>query len=503
MADTTEELAALNDNARILMEKYDGAFTKLDESADEKVEEITTTATTKKTEIEKLGTAKKDEILQTADESIETIKDLAEPTKVLSNPVVTLPAKVTAGYSANINLDCESYLVNASISEYEITILDEMTIVVATDNVANFTHTFDGEIGDIVSLKVKAKDTLGNYSDTVSVDIELVENMPPSIPTVSGIDETGISQNATFSINFTGSTDDDGDSITYKVVDSGAFTFSKTTDIAEAESIDVTAPEVTEDTTYTFSVVAVDSNGMQSDLLSVDILVKDAINVSYNTVDIFSDGSCIFYAPFNDSTDELTGSYEVNQVGSLTTTADGLLNDSVNDTNAINFRGLDLPDEFSFSAFIQETSDANTSIVTAIEFRNVSPAIYGGNCTGTDGKRSISFGYADGSDGIGVVEINYGDKYNVVYCCKKIDNDNYHATCYLNGEKVIDEDRANSLFSDTTQRVLFFQEGDGTDDNGWDKGFDASQCFIGYIKNFRIFNRLLTDDEAQILSKES
>jgi len=223
---------------------------------------------------------------------------------------------------------------------------------------------------------------------------------------------------------------------------------------------------------------------------------------SVGKVDIFNDGSCIFYTPFNNSTSELTGSYITKLSGNLKQTEDGLLNDSVNNTDAINFKGLNLPDEFSFSASIQETSDVNTNIVTAIEFRGVQPTIYCGNKTGTDGKRSISFGRSDGTDNEGVVGITYGEKYNVIYCCKKIDDNSFHKTCYLNGEKVVDEDINASLFSDTTQRVLLFQEGDGTDDNGWDKSFDANQCFIGYIKNFRIFNRLLTDDEAKTLSEE-
>ena len=227
---------------------------------------------------------------------------------------------------------------------------------------------------------------------------------------------------------------------------------------------------------------------------------------AYNTVDIFGDGSCIFYAPFNNADDELTGSYTKKSSGSLKRTSNGLLNDSKNNTNAINFKGLNLPDEFSFSAFIQETSDANTSIVTAIEFRNARPTLYCGNRTRTGGKRSISFGMSDGSDNTGVVEVTYGQRYHTVYNARGYQdadgNERMEITGYVDGQKVVNEDIGRNILSDTTQRVLLFQEGDGTDDNGWDKGFDTSQCFIGYIKNFRIFNRLLTDDEAQILSKE-
>ena len=71
---------------------------------------------------------------------------------------------------------------------------------------------------------------------------------------------------------------------------------------------------------------------------------------SFYKVDVFNDGSCIFYAPFNNSTNELTGSYTTKLSGSLKQTEDGLLNDSANDVDAINFKGLNLPDEFSFSA---------------------------------------------------------------------------------------------------------------------------------------------------------
>jgi len=234
---------------------------------------------------------------------------------------------------------------------------------------------------------------------------------------------------------------------------------------------------------------------------------------AYNTVDIFSDGSCIFYAPFNNADDELTGSYAKKISGNLKQTSNGLLNDSKNNTNAINFKGLNLPDEFSFSAFLQEIEFENDPYSTPIQFELARTGLFFGNRTDVKGKRTISFSCGDYGMGNGYVEIDEGKKSFVVVNVKSFvtqdgngnDINNFKITGYLNGKKVAENVYKNTsvLNGSTTQRVLLFQESDGTDDNGWDKGFNTNQCFIGYIKNFRIFNRALTSTEAQILSKES
>jgi len=233
---------------------------------------------------------------------------------------------------------------------------------------------------------------------------------------------------------------------------------------------------------------------------------------SVGKVDIFNDGSCIFYTPFNNSTSELTGSYITKLSGNLKQTEDGLLNDSKNNTNAINFKGLNLPDEFSFSAFLQEIEFENDPYSTPLQFEPVQAGLFFGNRTNVKGKRTISFSCGNNGIGDGYVEIDEGKKSFVVVNVKSFvtqdgngnDINNFKITGYLNGEKVAENVYKNKsvLNGSTTQRVLLFQESDGTDDNGWDKSFDASQCFIGYIKNFRIFNRLLTDDEAKTLSEE-
>ncbi len=218
-------------------------------------------------------------------------------------------------------------------------------------------------------------------------------------------------------------------------------------------------------------------------------------------LDPFNDGSCIFYAPLTNNEKELINNTPVNVFGNITFDKSlGALNNTKNNTNAINYKNVNIPTtEFTISCFLKETKKDNTKIVTAVEFRQNFPTIY----TGAGSKdRKISFGSRDGGDGLGVVEVDFGKMYHVVYMVKKIDDKNTKVIGYLDGKKVIEETRNASISARSDERILLFQESDGTDSNGWDSSFDASQCFIGYIKHLRIFNRLLTNEEIKKLAKE-
>jgi len=226
-----------------------------------------------------------------------------------------------------------------------------------------------------------------------------------------------------------------------------------------------------------------------------------SVGASFGKVDIFNDGSCIFFAPLTSNENELVNNIPVKFSGNITFDKSlGALNNSKNNTNAINYKNVNIPTtEFTISCFLKETKKTNTSIVTAVEFRQNFPTIYAG---GGSKDRKISFGSKDGADGLGVVEVDFGKMYHVVYMVKKIDDNKTKVIGYLNGKKVIEETRNTSISTRNNERILLFQEADGTDDNGWDKGFDANQCFIGYIKHLRIFNRLLTENEIKKLGEE-
>jgi len=345
---TAQALGEMNENLKVLLENYNNAFIKLKEASEAERVELQKEATKAKQALEdllssgsvanasKIGGKTLDEIessikvaLKNYEETFKQLEDanandrakfkeeLAKATQNLEDllanattnvvlvPTIQGATKVTNTNDAVFSFESESLLSGATIKAFEIKVNDELYTVTATSNKATFTHKFAGAIGDKITLEVTAVDNLSNKSVAGIYEVEIVDNQAPTKPTVTVTDEMTKGATATLKIN--GSTDADGDSITYSIIDTGTFTFSKTTGITENESIDITAPNVDKDTNASFSVVAVDSKGMQSDLLSVYILVKDA-SVLYNTVDIFADGSCTFYASFkNKCEDFVTG----------------------------------------------------------------------------------------------------------------------------------------------------------------------------------------------------
>jgi len=244
MADLATEVANLNINAAELLAKYDSAFAALGEAGD-----------AIKAELEAI----------IATENIKSI--------VVSTTAITGNDIVVNSYSTDFTLNAIAYLDGVDIAYFEVDWGDDTALqtVNATNNQAIASHVFaDGAIGDIYTFKVTAVDTLGNKGSQTTKSVTVADNHAPTAPTVSSVAE--ISKLNTFDIAMSGSTDTDGDSIIYSL-SSSVFTFSKSTGIAENEVVTVTAPDVTDDTAYTFEAVAVDSKGMQSTVTTTTVTV--------------------------------------------------------------------------------------------------------------------------------------------------------------------------------------------------------------------------------------
>ena len=169
-----------------------------------------------------------------------------------------------------------------SVASFEVTWWDGAAeTVAASGGAATLSRAVDQPVGGVVSAAVRALDDIGNASAPETVTADVVANRVPEGPVViSAPTQTG--KNSTFQVSFSGATDPDGDSISYTVTDTGAFTFAKTSGIADGEIVEVTAPDVTDDIAITFSVKAVDSLGASTATYSetVTVLAAQVIGVA-------------------------------------------------------------------------------------------------------------------------------------------------------------------------------------------------------------------------------
>jgi len=282
MADLATEVASLNTNAAELLAKYDGAFTALGEAGD-----------AIKAELEAI----------IATENIKSV--------VVSTTAITGNDIVVNSYSTDFTLNAIAYLDGIDIAYFEVDWGDGTSLqtVNATNSQAIASHVFaDGSIGDVYTFKVTAVDTLGNKGSQTTKSVTVADNHAPTAPTVSA--PTEISKLKTFDITVGGSTDADGDSITYNL-SSSVFTFSKSSGIAENEVITVTAPDVATDTDYTFEATAVDSQGMQS---TVTITTVTVLAITYGDIGVAGErGFGVGIAPTLPSGfSEMSGTTDVN-----------------------------------------------------------------------------------------------------------------------------------------------------------------------------------------------
>lgn len=201
----------------------------------------------------------------------------------------TLALTQTLVYAPSVR-DVDVWSIDASalsrhsggnVASFSVTWWDGTTEAVsASGGSATLSKQVDQPIGGTVSATVHALDDIGNASKSETVTAGVVANNAPEGPiTISAPTQTG--KGSVFQVSFSGATDVDGDPITYTVTDTGTFTFAKTSGITEGELVDVTAPDVADDTNVTFSVVAVDDVGAQSATYSetVTVLAAQVIGV--------------------------------------------------------------------------------------------------------------------------------------------------------------------------------------------------------------------------------
>lgn len=169
-----------------------------------------------------------------------------------------------------------------AIAGFEVNWWDGTTETVsATGAAATLARAVDQPVGGTVSATIRALDDIGNASASETVSASVVANNAPGGPiTIAAPTQTG--KNSTFQVSLSGATDSDGDPVTYVVTDTGAFVFAKITGIAEGEIVEVTAPDVTDDTDFAFSVAAEDDVGARSaaSIKTISVLAAQVIGVA-------------------------------------------------------------------------------------------------------------------------------------------------------------------------------------------------------------------------------
>jgi len=245
MADLTQELALLNQQAAELLQKYDQAFTRLDEKSQELAEQLVNQITNGLTQLQQKtddGITQLVAKIQEGLNQLQTIIETGAFPRVVSKPTISGPSTVAISHETTWTVSAESYLDDkVHIDRFEVDWGDgNSETVSATENQAQISHAFGGNVGDSFQISIVAVDSLGNKSEPTTLQIQLVDNQPPTAPQVDAPAE--IVQGQTGVVKFYGSTDPDGDPITYKVVDTGLFTFAKTEDIAEMSMLPSPSP---------------------------------------------------------------------------------------------------------------------------------------------------------------------------------------------------------------------------------------------------------------------
>jgi hypothetical protein len=284
--------------------------------------------------------------LKSIEKGIFVEEDINEKTTVVDLPIIQGVSSVTNFNEATFGFKSSSLLVDTDIASFEVKIADYETNINAINNQATFKHTFTGlALGAVATIKVIAIDSLGNKSLETTHEVTIVDNQAPTVPTVTI--ENSVLQTKDLTFTISGSTDENNDDITYKIVDTGEFTFDKTVNIAENEAITLTAPSVDEDTSLSFSVVAVDSNGLGSDTIDIDILVHSVtiVGTLFNSYTVYVEAlNAIPYILIDNekyylltkSTGQKSSNSSYaseNQLLSALITDEALLGDSLTDTN--------------------------------------------------------------------------------------------------------------------------------------------------------------------------
>ncbi len=421
--------------------------------------------------------------------------------EVVSPPTITGSSTASIGYSTSWQVSAESYLnQNVSIAKFIIDWGDgSAEEVPATSNTATISHTYTGAEGETKTISVIAVDTLGNKSKSATLQISLVNNQPPDVtnlqvqgfPVDINTGERYLAVGQIEQISFTGATDPEGQPITYEITDSGILIPSKTTGIADGELINIQAPAVNANTSTQLSVIAKDNAGLASAVKSFNVIVR---KTGYGAADIFGDGSCIFYAPLKNNTQELVQGFPFVNYANMNIQYDsvkGALIDAISAGNGVYYKNA--------GTLMQSYPFTISAIVFGLNFNTLSGGRTINTNTGNgDGvilpyKGSIYIG--GGYFGSGIVE-------NKHYFMAAVVDYNGYRRGYareINGVVLIDVTN-NSPHQLTRMPNLVL----GSTAQYGTIGIPDGQSLASfYVKNLRIFNRPLTTSELDFLANET
>jgi len=274
-ADITQELALLNQQAAELLQKYNLAFDRLDQKSQELATQL---ANQVQTYLQQLQNTTDDGLLQLATKiqdglaQLKAIIDAANVPIVVELPSVAGSAQVATGYPVSYSFSSKALLNGAVIDHFIVDWGDGTSETVpATNNIASANHTFQGQAGGSYTISVIAVDNFGNKSPAKLFKVSLVDNAPPTQPIVNA---PQYPVSGSFTMTISGSTDPEGQTVTYSILNiPQGFVFSKTQGITDNEPITAQVPSVTQNTTYTFDVVAVDALGATSQPVTVSVTV--------------------------------------------------------------------------------------------------------------------------------------------------------------------------------------------------------------------------------------
>jgi len=349
-----------------------------------------------------------------------------------------------------------------------------------------------------IRVRYRSMGHMSQWSDPVSFTTPA--NQPPDVTNlkVEGFptDDNGnlyIVQNQSLQVDFTGAVDPDGDPITYEITDAGILVPSKTSSIADGEKITVTAPSVDNDTSSSISVIARDDKGASSPVKVFNILVK---KVAFGVVDIFGDDSCIVYMPLKENEYDLAGLGDIYKYGCVQFSGNEVLIGNTNCTNSDgNWHG--------YIAFNNTSSVLTNPISFSIKFRSSSGsgAILGINDDTYSGDNAFnSYAYLDNN------YIKLG-LYTTYYSINFTRDDNWHHLAFIydqSGNKAWFLDGQQVASRSDTDRYLttgakimigaMYDPHASTPINTY--------LSDSYIKNFRVFNKILSSEEISYLMEE-
>jgi hypothetical protein len=175
---------------------------------------------------------------------------------------------VSGGVSAWHNTEAA-----ATIDHYEFVLPDESAV-----NGPNLTWPIPNDpalVDTEYQFKVRAIDTVGNFSAWVERTVTVVGNRRPNVDGFAHTVPSVAIKNQVVSVSFAGATDPDGDDsqMTYRITNPINVVESKTDDIVAGVLLNLTFADVAQNSSAGLTVVAIDQAGIQSapQVITVDL----------------------------------------------------------------------------------------------------------------------------------------------------------------------------------------------------------------------------------------